>query len=42
MPMRVGAVIRFMRMGVGVLCVSMRVGMCVLMSMLMAVRELAM
>jgi len=42
MPMRVGAVIRFMRMGVGILRTAMRVGMGVLMPMLMAVGESAM
>lgn len=42
MSMRVGAVIRFMRMGVGVLHAGMRGVMCVQMSMLMAVRELPM
>ncbi len=42
MPVRVGAVIRFVRVGMGVLGTRMRVGMGVLMSMLMAVGELAM
>ena len=42
MPMRVGAVILSVRMGMSVLRTGMRVGMGVLMSMFMAVGESAM